>query len=437
MINPFQSVPTVLHAERLDAATRLPLTVRTVAAPWSYAVSFPPSAGQAAPALFGLKVTLRVASGRIGVGCLTLDGAAYLDEAYADASATPLTVELLVEAAGGTGPLMVRNASESGASEVTVMAISAVDIAVEDDWPTALSQPQIVPNWAAAYGTPVDSLAQKARVRRFQRLTVPITLTWRDGLRFRVVPDEQVSRAIYVSGTYEPQTLRVLRTVLPAGGVFIDAGANAGIVSLAAAAWVGRSGRVIGIEPSAREFRRLEDTVALNDLPQVTTVLAAVAAEAGPRTLRIATRPRTGLNTLGERLAYPNMTIDGFETIDAITLDGLVARERLRRVDAIKLDVEGAETEALAGATEVLRRERPVVVVEVCASSLAASGSSVAALAVRLAAAGYACFEIDDVSGDLQAAPVLVDTHDRNVVAVPVERTDSVVDAVRRRDSVS
>src|SRR4029434_5037763 len=45
--------------------------------------------------------------------------------------------------------------------------------------------------------------------------------------------------------------------------------------------------------------------------------------------------------------------------VETLSIDDLVERERLDRVDFIKMDVEGGETEALIGAAETIRRFRP------------------------------------------------------------------------------
>jgi len=50
---------------------------------------------------------------------------------------------------------------------------------------------------------------------------------------------------------------------------------------------------------------------------------------------------------------------DKKETIDVTTLDALVAELHLRRVDFVKMDIEGAERNALRGARKVLKRWRP------------------------------------------------------------------------------
>lgn len=377
---------------------------------------------------FGILVTMRIEGGAVSLACLGPDGVTVVDEARVAATGAPVTVSLLADAP--SGPLRVVNTAAEP-SFLTIDDVACVAVAATDLWPAALSEPSAVPGWSRYYGSRGDNLAEKARYRRYARLDAPLTVTWRDGLRFRIAPADQLSRVVYVSGTYEPATLRLLRAWLGPGRVFVDAGANAGVVTLAAATWVGPSGRVLAIEPSAREFARLADHVALNGLGQVTAIRAAVAATPGERVLRVAAAPRGGLNTLGDRFAYPDMPMAGVELVEARPIDAMIAEADIDHVDVVKLDVEGSETDALEGAGGTLHDCRPALVIEVCASALTASGSSVEALDARLRDADYTCFEIDDATGALLAAGPLSAQTDRNVAALPVERAAALLDLTR------
>ena len=434
----FQASATVHHGVVSGRTGALPLTLCTAAERWAYAVSFgrADDDGPDTSAPFAVRVTAAVDRGRIGIGCLNRDDSAFLDEAFVAAGDGLVTVELVADAPASTGSLVVRNVAEDGPSEATVVDVACAGIAdtVVGGWPGPLTRPRVVAGWGRAYSTRGHDLAEKLRLRRFDRLSAPEVMQWPDGVRFRLVPGEQLSRVVSLSGTYEPNTLRLLRSWLPAGAVCVDVGANAGLVSMAAAAWVGRGGRVIAVEPSAREYARLVDTMQLNGATQVTPIHAAVAARTGRRTLRVAAAPTGGANTLGSRFAYPAIEASGVEDVAAFTLDDLVAREGLGRVDVVKVDAEGAEVEVLDGAAVTLRRHRPVLVLEVCAAALAGTQASVGGLEARLRAHDYALFEIDDDSGALRPTAALDERGDRNVVALPGEQAEARLRVVRDAD---
>ena len=260
-----------------------------------------------------------------------------------------------------------------------------------------------------------------SRLEQFERLTVPTPLIWADGLSVRLIPGEQFSRAIHLSGTYEPNTLCVLRRHLRRGGVFIDVGAHAGVVSLAAARWVGRTGRLYAFEPSTREHQRLLDSLDLSGVSNVTPVRAAVGTTPGRGTLRVAAAPYSGLNTLGDRFAYDDIPESSRESVEIVTIDNYVQHHNIARVDAIKLDMEGGEAAALAGAARVLRRFRPVLVIEINAKALDACGSTPSHVEELLLAVDYRTFAIGDFDASLTPVERIADFDEQNLVFLPRE----------------
>lgn len=285
--------------------------------------------------------------------------------------------------------------------------------------------------WHRFYGT-VDVPSGRRRLEQFERLTEPATFTWSDDLAVRLLPGEDFSRAVYVSGTYEPNTLCVLRALLDDGDVFLDVGAHAGVVSLAASRWVGHEGHVFSFEPSEREYERLVESLALSSAGNVTPLRAAAAATTGICSLRVADPAHSGLNTLGERFAYDDVDTARVERVETIRLDDFVATRQVDRIAAVKLDVEGGEAAALAGAVELLDRRRPALVVEIVGRALEANGSSPTELEALLHEAGYRFYAIDD-SASLAPLSTLHGVDEENVVALPVEESERFVARVRDR----
>jgi FkbM family methyltransferase len=285
----------------------------------------------------------------------------------------------------------------------------------------ALSLPRPTPNWQRYYGRELSDARDLARLEEFERLTMPTTLVWADGLSTRLIPGEQLSCALHVSGTYEPNTLCVLRRHLGPGGVFLDAGAHAGVVSLAASRWVGEAGHVYAFEPSEREYRRLLDSLELSRVSNVTPLRTAVGATPGSGSLLVADAPYSGLNTLGDRFAYGEISEASRETVEIVTIDDFVRQRAIARVDAIKLDVEGGEAAALVGAAEVLRGSRPVLVLELNAAALDASGATPARVEELLLAADYRAFAIDESDAGLTPVAGIAELDGQNVVFLPRE----------------
>ncbi len=405
--------------------------VRTGDTQWSYAASFPPLPDIDLDTAVNIRLTVEVTAGTIGVGCLDAAGSAFIDQTLVPVTQAPTVVDLVVTTPREVGALVVRNGSPDGPSEARISNVQCYGVDDSDSSrQPGLSDPHPMPRWNRYYGANGDTPVERLRALRFANLRQPTRVHWVDGLTFAIQPNDQLSRAVYVSGTYEPNTLCVIRGLLEPGGVFFDVGANAGIISLAAAAWVGASGRVFSFEASQREFTRLTETVAINGLSHVFAVRAAVADREGRADLRVAEAACSGLNTLGERFAY-DVETDRIESVETITLDRFVSERAIDRVDVMKIDVEGAEGAVLTGSRELLAEHRPALVIEVFSASLAANGWNRSALERLLRDARYGFYSIDEGSAGLVHLATLEGADEQNVVALPLERADAAIARMR------
>lgn len=184
----------------------------------------------------------------------------------------------------------------------------------------------------------------------------------------------------------EPE-LRQLQRLLSPGDVFIDVGANVGLYALKAARLVGAGGRVVALEPGAEAYGHLAANLALNDFGWATPMKVAASDRAGEAVLH---HVPLGRDPQAFSLIANDRAEEG-ETVETLTLDSLVARCGLDRVDLIKIDVEGAEPLVIAGARKMLARFKPAVIFE-CNAHINAGGDTDAAATETwkmLAEAGY------------------------------------------------
>jgi len=257
-----------------------------------------------------------------------------------------------------------------------------------------------VPGWHSGLATaPPLEPARELRRRLWQALNgVPVRIPWYDGIRLELIPGNDVTRCLYIGGAIDPNEFAFLAGRLEPGMTVIDAGANEGLYSLFMSRRVGPKGKVLAIEPSARERVRLERNLALNRISNVLVVPAALGECDGSGLLRIAEAAHAGHNTLG-RPAAPWVKVESEIQVPLSPLDRIAASEGLGRIHLIKLDVEGAELAALRGAEEVLRRDRPVLLLEFMPEALTTQGASAPALLEFLRERGYAFFDFSPASG--------------------------------------
>jgi FkbM family methyltransferase len=195
------------------------------------------------------------------------------------------------------------------------------------------------------------------------------------GRAFRIGPITGLSP--WYSGAERP-VQRVFRELVRSSDVVIDVGANWGLHTLCLSGLVQRSGRVIAMEPFPPAAEELEWHVRRNGCDNVTVLRAAAGGRDGTALFRPGAAPTTGsLRRDGD----PPGGSD-FPTKVA-ALDSVVREFGLRAVRLVKIDVEGAESVVLSGASALLAELRPHLVVELH------TPEQDVAVAAELGGAGY------------------------------------------------
>lgn len=146
------------------------------------------------------------------------------------------------------------------------------------------------------------------------------------------------------------------RLLLRPDDTVLDVGANIGLASLIAADFLPR-GRIVAVEASPANCRAMARNFADHGLDLAAIEACAVGANAG-------TASFLENSVFGHVMTTDNMVVQEGISVAQRTIDEIVEAHALRRVDLIKLDVEGFEPEALQGATDTLRRHDPIVFLE-------------------------------------------------------------------------
>lgn len=160
------------------------------------------------------------------------------------------------------------------------------------------------------------------------------------GAQMRLYPEGNVceKRILFTPQYFDVEERRLLASRIGPDFQFIDVGANIGAYSLFVAALAGHSARILAVEPQPDVFARLTCNIALNPLGTIKAVDCAVADKPGELTLFLDPRNK-GESSV--RIVGTSQT--SMVRVPAVTLLGLMQSEGYTRLDAIKLDVEGAE----------------------------------------------------------------------------------------------
>ena len=210
----------------------------------------------------------------------------------------------------------------------------------------------------------------------------PRIVRLRDGSRIQVEPVDYLRALLYYQGTFEPQCLGLLPRYLKAGETMLDIGANIGVFTLTAARLVGPRGRVISVEAVPPNAEALRSNVSLNHLDWVDVVEAAAWSSDGVTTLGLPEGGNLGMYSV----AVKTGTL--FE-VPTRRIDDVIEDQGCRRVSLLKMDIEGAECEALRGASRLLADHKPTIIIEINERALNRCGASSRELIGLLDAAGY------------------------------------------------
>jgi FkbM family methyltransferase len=200
----------------------------------------------------------------------------------------------------------------------------------------------------------IISLAQRSKLKRgafrpmLSRLVNllragPVDVQYQ-GASFRFYHQTSATeRGALFNPDYNLQELDFLRAHTPAGGVFVDVGANVGTYAMVLARHVGTSGKVIAVEPHPVTHARL----AFNRTASGFTQVNLVAAAAGP------TDGELMIETDGENLGASHI-VSGKPAghairVPSLRLERILGDAGVTHVDALKIDVEGFEDRVLTG----------------------------------------------------------------------------------------
>jgi len=201
----------------------------------------------------------------------------------------------------------------------------------------------------------------------------------RQGLRWILNPSDFPQEDLFWLGESDRWDLFHARRMVRPGAVLFDVGANFGYYALMLAAALRRECEVHAFEPTDATFERLRQHIALNRM-EGTVHAHRLALSDAPGTASMHGRDGNS----GAAFVEP-----GVGAVQVSTLDAFVAERGLRRLDFMKIDVEGFEERVLRGGERVLRELRPSILLEVQPTTLERAGSSVRRLADLLTSHGY------------------------------------------------
>ncbi len=165
-----------------------------------------------------------------------------------------------------------------------------------------------------------------------------------------------------VWGRYEPDVCRAIADIVKPGWTALDIGAHIGYHTLLLAKQVGKNGQVIAFEPLEETRKFLEENVSLNGCDENVRIEPMAVAER-TRLLKLhhfMDRCQAFLEGCDQEVS----TNEGDVIVPVCSLDDYFGLLDWPPVHFIKMDIEGAESRAIIGMREVIKRNHPIFLIE-------------------------------------------------------------------------
>ena len=241
------------------------------------------------------------------------------------------------------------------------------------------------------------------------------------GVKLLIDPakDKGVELALYQTGTYEKGTIQLLGDFLKQGSVFMDIGANIGLMSTIASKIVGENGRVYAVEANPKTIEVLRHNCAINQCENIEILPIALASEKGSAILYENWKVNRGGASLISQGDEHGITVSKER------LDDLFSRDS--PVHLVKIDVEGFELEVLKGGVAWFKTQQPVFIIEVSTNRSNQEGATPESIMSFVADLGNYSFYKQKGTKERRGKLVSVTTaqdlpeHD-NLIAIPLKR---------------
>jgi len=223
-----------------------------------------------------------------------------------------------------------------------------------------------------------------------------------------------VTSVLVAQGDWFEREIEFWRNGIQEGMTVIDIGANAGVYTFSAAQRVGATGLVLAVEPFSQCVGYLNETCRVNQLDWVKVCSGAASDRNGIAKLSLSSASE--LNELISEEEGQTREASSFEEVECFTLDSLIEKYGVSRVDFLKIDAEGHELQVLKGCDRLLTEFAPIILYE----NIAGSQGSNLPVADYLRSIGYQLFRYQPYLQKLISVDVNADFQDSlNIIALP------------------
>ena len=174
-----------------------------------------------------------------------------------------------------------------------------------------------------------------------------------------------------INEIFEPIETELVKREIQKGDVIIDIGANVGYYTLLMAKLVGSDGKVFAFEPEPKNFALLRENVKINNYQNIILEQRAVANQTGKTRLYLCDT-NTEMHRLDNSKNFKSSIL-----IDVVKLDDYFHdSEFLKKINFLKIDVEGTEFDVINGMIRILENNKKIkILLEFIPQHLVGHGS--------------------------------------------------------------
>ncbi len=191
--------------------------------------------------------------------------------------------------------------------------------------------------------------------------------------------DEGINRELALIKIHEPKSTEYLKAILKKNMLVIDIGANIGYYALIEAK---AGAKVIAFEPTPKNIEILKKNIEINKFEnQILVSDKAISDKKGTEKLYL------GFSNSGNSMIPLN---ENHILIKSVTLDEYLSKQNIKKVDIIRMDIEGGELKAVKGMEKLLTENPPKhLFIELHPVQLASTGYSIKEITEIIYSFGY------------------------------------------------
>lgn len=155
----------------------------------------------------------------------------------------------------------------------------------------------------------------------------------------------------------EPHLQNIINKYVKHGGSVLEVGANIGYFTIYFGKHVGSSGNVYAFEPIPSTYAVLKKNIVLNALTNIDTYNLAASSQPG----EIIFRMPKGNHSMASMHWHKNCEDVDEYIVNTVNLDSMFSN---KNIDFVKIDVEGAEGDVVAGMEKIISSYKPIIFVE-------------------------------------------------------------------------